>query len=50
MDKLTKHRAIIRTLVSEIAEMTPSDNNSETQLIMDDERGHYILFSGVLQG
>ncbi len=45
MDKITKHRNIIRTVVSEIAEMTPSDKNSETQLIMDDERGHYVLFS-----
>lgn len=29
----------------EIAEMTPSDDVSETQIIMDDERGHYLLFS-----
>ena len=45
MDKLNQYRPIIRTIVSEIAEMTPSDKNSETQLIMDDERGHYVLFS-----
>jgi XisI protein len=45
MDKLTAHRSIIRAIVSEIAAMTPSDANSETQLIMDDERGHYVLFS-----
>ena len=25
--------------------MTPSDEQSETQLIIDDERGHYVLFS-----
>ncbi len=25
--------------------MTPSGEQSETQLIMDDERGHYLLFS-----
>lgn len=25
--------------------MVPSDKNVETQLIMDDERGHYLLFS-----
>ena len=45
MDKLNQYRPIIRAIVSEIAEMTPSDKNSETQLIMDDERGHYVLFS-----
>jgi XisI protein len=45
MDKLNNHRSIIRSVVTEIAEMTPSDKNSETQLIMDDERGHYVLFS-----
>ena len=45
MDKLSQYRSIIRTIISEIAEMTPSDKNSETQLIMDDERGHYVLFS-----
>jgi XisI protein len=45
MDKLNNYRSIIRTMVGEIAEMTPSDEKSETQLIMDDERGHYVLFS-----
>lgn len=45
MDKLNTYRPIIRAIVSEIAEMTPSDEKSETQLIMDDERGHYVLFS-----
>jgi hypothetical protein len=45
MDKLNKYRPIIKEVVREIAEMTPSDKNSETQLIMDDERGHYVLFS-----
>ena len=45
MDKLNQYRSIIRAIVSEIAEMTPSDENSETQVIMDDERGHYVLFS-----
>ena len=45
MDKLNQYRSIIRDVVSEIAEMTPSDKNSETQLIMDDERGHYVLCS-----
>ena len=45
MDKLDKYRSIIKSIVTEIAAMTPSDNNSETQLVMDDNGGHYILFS-----
>ena len=45
MDKLNKYRSIVRDVIAEIAAMTPSDNNSETQIIMDDERGHYVLFS-----
>ena len=32
-------------LVQEIAAMTPSDDRSETQTIIDNERGHYVLFS-----
>jgi hypothetical protein len=45
MDKLTQYRQIIKRVINEVAEMTPSDENSETQLIIDDERGHYVLFS-----
>lgn len=45
MDRLTQHKAIVRQILEDIAHMTPSDEKSETQLIMDDERGHYLLFS-----
>jgi hypothetical protein len=45
MDKVKKHNTIVSEIVKEIAEMTPSDQNSETQLIMDELRGHYVLFS-----
>ena len=45
MDKLNQYRPIIRAVINEIAEMTPSDANSETQIVMDDERRHYVLFS-----
>lgn len=45
MDKLTQHKTIVTALVEEIAAMTPSDEKAETQLIMDHERGHYVLFS-----
>ena len=45
MDRITQHKAIVRQLIEGIARMTPSDEESETQLIMDEERGHYLLFS-----
>jgi hypothetical protein len=45
MDKLTRHKAIVERLILEIAAMTPSDEQSETQTIIDNERGHYVLFS-----
>ena len=45
MDRLTQHKAIVRQIMEDIARMTPSGEQSETQLIMDDERGHYLLFS-----
>lgn len=45
MDRLDKHKGIVRLVVEDIAAITPSDENSETQLIIDEERGHYLLFS-----
>ena len=45
MDKITNYKKIVGDIVQEIANMTPSDDISETQLIMDSERGHYVLFS-----
>ncbi len=45
MDKIKKHQTIIQEIVQEIARMTPSDEHSETQLIIDEARGHYVLFS-----
>lgn len=45
MDKIARNKAIVRELVKEIADMTPSTEGVENQLIIDDERGHYILFS-----
>lgn len=45
MDKVAQHKAIVRKVVEEIAQMSPSDQYVETQLITDDKHGHYILFS-----
>ena len=45
MDKITKYKKIVRELMQEIAAISPSDEQVETQLIMDEERGHYLLYS-----
>lgn len=45
MDKIIKYKAIVRKLVEYIASISPSDANVETQLITDDEHGHYLLYS-----
>lgn len=45
MDKIKKHQAIVREIVEEIAAMIPPEETVETQLITDDEHGHYLLTS-----
>ena len=45
MDKVTAYKKIVGDIAQEIADMTPSDDISETQLIMDSEQGHYVLLS-----
>ena len=45
MENVIKYKQIIQELVQYIASIVPSDNNVETQLIMDDVRGHYLLYS-----
>ncbi|MBX2928518.1 MAG: XisI protein [Saprospiraceae bacterium] len=45
MEKITLYKKIVRDLFGAIASMSPSDEQVETQLVIDDERGHYLLFS-----
>lgn len=45
MDKIAKYKKIVRDLVLYIAYISPYDQKVETQLIMDDERNHYLLYS-----
>ncbi len=45
MDTITQRKLIVRQLINEIADMTPSDEWSETQQVTDDEHGHYLLLS-----
>jgi hypothetical protein len=43
MDKLTRHKDIVRAILSEIAALMPKEDYVETQLIVDDIHGHYLL-------
>ena len=45
MDKVAQYKSIVQAVVEEIAAIAPSDENVQTQLIMDEERGHYLLYS-----
>lgn len=45
MDKIAQHKQIVRSVFTYIASLIPSDNKVETQIITDDEHGHYVLFS-----
>lgn len=45
MEKVNQYKKIVRELCFEIAQISPSDEHVETQLVIDDERGHYLLFS-----
>lgn len=43
MDKITHYKQIARRIVQEVAALDPSTGDVENQLIVDDERGHYML-------
>lgn len=45
MDQVTVYKDIARQLVEEVYKMTPSNEEMETLLIIDDQRGQYLLFS-----
>lgn len=43
MDRINIYKSIVREVVQSVAALAPSDEFSETQVVLDDERGHYIL-------
>ena len=43
MDRDDRYRAIVKRVLQEIAEMTPSDDNVRSELVCDDALGHYQL-------
>lgn len=45
MEKILKYKAIVRALAEEIGKLSNASKEIETQIIIDDEHGHYLLFS-----
>lgn len=46
MDKVTQYKQIVRKLVEEIGGIAdPFLKGVDTEIIIDDEKGHYLLFS-----
>lgn len=44
MDKLTNYKKIVKEIIEEIAAMIPVRKGVESQVILDEERGHYLLY------
>jgi XisI protein len=46
MDKVNHYKSIVRSILTDIAAMFPVEENGvENQIIIDDQHGHYLLFS-----
>ena len=43
MERIEKHKAVVRQIIEEIAAMIPDSEPVETQTIVDNEHGHYLL-------
>ena len=43
MDKVTKHKEIVKAAIQKYADLMEFKEPIEKQLIFDDERGHYLL-------
>ena len=41
MDRTDEYRAIVKRLLQEVAEMTPSEDEIRTEFVCDDALGHY---------
>ena len=44
MDRIEHYKSIVREVLLSVAALTPSDEFSETQAILDNDGGHYLLF------
>jgi hypothetical protein len=44
MDKVKKYGKIIQKVLEEVHAMSPSEEGVDNQIIMDEKRGHYLLY------
>jgi len=44
MDLMNKYKEIVKEYIREIGNMVPSDEYSQTHIVLDETNGHYILF------
>ena len=44
MDKVTKYKKLVLEVIEDIAAFVPEIEGIETQKIIDEERGHYLLY------
>lgn len=44
MEKLDQHKQIVRETLKEVAQMIPSLEGIELQIVLDETNGHYLLF------
>ncbi len=45
MDKVAQYKKLVRQVIEEVAAFFRPGEPVEPQIILDDERGHYLLFS-----
>ena len=51
MEKVIQYKQIVKELLNEIAEIRIQQSHPiDTQIIMDDERGHYLLYKNGWKG
>ena len=43
MDRTDEYRSVVKRVFREVEAMTPSGDQIETELVLDDTRGHYQL-------
>lgn len=43
-DRIDEYRRLIKRIIQEYADFLPSYDDVQAQTVLDDERGHYLLF------
>ena len=45
MDKVKNYKELVLSVIEDIAAFSPSTEEVETQMIIDEKRGHYLLYA-----